>query len=733
MKKLLLLCLCAAGFSIAGGAEYSKALNYVIIIPDQASAIEKAAAAELKLHLGKTYTAPVKLNGKTPAKICFFVGNSKEAAQAGLAPKYKGEFGVFRKGENILFTGTDTPKGSLQKVMDLCGTFHSVSYFAQRYMGVKIFMPGAEGIKYTANPEIIFTSEQDIPAPAFQVRGFQTAGKGVPGPDALLYFKRRLGRIPSWTRYNYYYKFLGEWNKRFKDRPELFAMHEGRRVNENYPRHFPCTSNPAVLDQIEKDVAEALKKRPYITGIRFFSDAPVRSCSCDRCRNSAVGKLVTPDDHSETVYAFFCQIAQRVLKHKKDIRFHIQTKGSVYSQVPKTEKLPPNTVISVLTGHFLPQDFDKMRALCTSWRKAGATVLIFSYPRAPEMKDFPLMNPHRIAEYHKNFKGYTEGSTLSEGRSKVPYSFSALNTYIQSAMLFDTSYDTDKLIDEFCRLAAPKCSEDLKSFYTAMEKLLEGAAFRADPRFNCYAPDRLTAPRALLAKTLAQDPENKFLKQLSADFEDFAKGIDKVRPAVESFKTALKEHDKAAPSRKLVKLGAKPVSFPLVPLMIYSDFQKGSAEISQEKDLFKFKGIFKENDIKNLKAFCSRNHEGVIWSDDTAELFFSAPGAPYPYIHVAVNAKGIYRVHLNTAPGKSQELTEFNFKTAGSVEKDQWVIRGEIPVKLLAPVTKNGKMNFSFTRSRSNAGKRTAQLSTVQRAPDGGFHSPDSRFTVEFR
>ena len=167
--------------------------------------------------------------------------------------------------------------------------------------------------------------------------------------------------------------------------------------------------------------------------------------------------------------------------------------------------------------------------------------------------------------------------------------------------------------------------------------------------------------------------------------------------------------------------------------MIYSDFQKGSAEISQEKDLFKFKGIFKENDIKNLKAFCSRNHEGVIWSDDTAELFFSAPGAPYPYIHVAVNAKGIYRVHLNTAPGKSQELTEFNFKTAGSVEKDQWVIRGEIPVKLLAPVTKNGKVNFSFTRSRSNAGKRTAQLSTVQRAPDGGFHAPDSRFTVEFR
>ena len=65
MKKLLLLCLCAAALSIAGAAEYAKALNYVIIIPDKATAIEKGAAAELKLHLAKTNTTPVKLNGKT--------------------------------------------------------------------------------------------------------------------------------------------------------------------------------------------------------------------------------------------------------------------------------------------------------------------------------------------------------------------------------------------------------------------------------------------------------------------------------------------------------------------------------------------------------------------------------------------------------------------------------------------------------------------------------------------
>ncbi len=731
MKRFLTTFLLAAVVTAACGAEYAKAFNYRIIVPDKASAIEKAAAAELKLHLSKSFTSPLKLNGKVPEVISFYVGNSEKTPFAGV--RCKGEFAIFRKGNDFLFAGVDTPNGNLMRLTDDCGTFHSVVYFAQKYLNVKIFMPGAQGIKYASNPEIIFSGTEDSPVPSYSVRGFQSAGKGVAKEEALLYFRRRLGSVPRWTKTNYYYKFLNSWNKRFKDRPELFAMHEGRRVNENYPRHFPCTSNPAVLDQVEKDIAEVLKKRPYIYSIRFFSDAPVRSCSCDNCRNSAVGKLVTPDDHSETVYAFFCKIAQRVLKHKKGLYFHVQTKGTVYCNVPKTEKLPPNTVISVLTGHFLPQDYNKMRALCGSWRKAGAKVLVYTYPRAPEMKDYPLMNPHRIAEYYKNFKGAAEGSNFAEGRSKVPYSFSALNTYIHSAVMFDTKVDADKLIDEFCSLAAPKCSAELKKFYTAMEKLLEGAGFRDDPRFNCYALERLTIPRELLKKSLAKDPGNPFLKQLDADFENFVGTVAKTAVAVKQYKKMLKAHDDTAAKRKLVKLSEKPVSFSMVPLKIYENFQGSQVEISQVKKNFKFRVFCRENQIKNLNVHCSENHTGVIWGDDTAELFFSAPGAPYPYIHVAINAKGIYRVQLNSAPKVAKELHSFNFRTAGKIGKDGWSIEGEIPFALISSMIKGRKMDLAVTRSRTVTGKRQAQLSSVQRTSAAGFHDPGNRFTVELR
>jgi hypothetical protein len=734
MKKWLTSLLLIAGVVYAGGAEFAKALNYRIVVPDKASAIEKAAAGELKLHLGKTFSAPVKLNGKTPAVITFFVGSSKEAAAAGFKnAAYKGEFAVFKKGDNFFFAGVDTPNGDIFKLIGECGTFHSVSYFLQKYAGVVFFMPGAQGIKYAKNPELKFTSAVDSPVPAYGVRGFQSAGKGCPKEEAMLYFRRRLGRVPAWTKSNYYYTFLNKWNKRFKDKPEMFALHEGRRVNEKYPRHFPCTSNPAVVDQVVADVVDVLKKRSYVNSIRFFCDAPVRSCECTSCRNSPAGKLVTAHDHSETVYAFFCQIANRLAKYKKGLYFHIQTKGSVYYQVPRTEKLPPNTVISVLTGHFLPVNFVQGRALCDSWRKAGARVIIYSYPRAPEMKDFPLMNPHRIAEYFKNFKGAAEGSNISEGRSKVPYSFSALNTYVQSSLMFDTALDTDRMIDRFCHLAAPAAHKELKSFYTAMEKLLEGAGFRDDPRFNCYSIERLQAPRAILGKALAKEPGNKFLKQLCADFDNFIKSINQTSPAVEKYKKAMKAHNASAAKRKLVKLSDKAVSFPFVPFKVYEDFQDAVVQLSQEKGNFKFKAVCSENDIRNLRAVCTRNHTGQLWSDDVIEVFAGKVSSARPYIHMTFNAKGFYRIQLYDVSGKITEMTGFPVKTVGNIGKNSWSVEAVIPVKALAAVTENGKIKISFCRSRTATGKKTAQLSAVQKSISGGFHSETGRFTVQFR
>ena len=162
MKKLLFTVLSFAFGLALTGAEFAKIQNCRIVIPEKASAVEKAAAAELKLHLTKSLAAPVKLNRKLPAVLTFFVGDSPEAAQAGLkAPKGEYEFGILRKGDAFLLYGKDTPKARIVNVGDDCGTFLSAAYFARKYLGTQIFLPGPEGMKHADVSEIRFPGEKD--------------------------------------------------------------------------------------------------------------------------------------------------------------------------------------------------------------------------------------------------------------------------------------------------------------------------------------------------------------------------------------------------------------------------------------------------------------------------------------------------------------------------------------------------------------------------------------------
>jgi len=731
MKKVLFAVLSFAFGLALAGAEFAKVQNCRIVIPEKASAVEKAAAAELKLHLTKSLTAPVKLNGKVPGTVTFFVGDSPEAAQAGLkAPKGEYEFGILRKGDAFLLYGKDTPKARIVNTGDDCGTFLSAAYFARKYLGTQVFLPGPEGMKHAKNPEIRFPGDKDEPRPAYEARTFQTTGKGVPNNEMALYFRRRLGNAPAWTRTNHYYKFLNSWNKRFKDKPELFALHEGRRVCENYPRHFPCTSNPEVLKQVVADLTAAIKKNPRIYSIRLFSDAPVRSCECASCRNSPAGKLVKGDDNSETVYAFFCRIAREMQKVKPDLAFHTQTKGESYYIPPRTEKLPPHCVVAVLTGHFIRPDYAKSRELCSRWRKAGARVMIYSYPRAPEMKNFPVMNPHRVAEYFREFNGAASGSRISEGRGNVPWTFSALNTYVQSAVMFDPSLDGEKLIDEFCALAAPNSAKELKAFYTAMEQLLDGAKFRDDPRFNCYTLDRLKGPRTLLDKAVAKDPANKFVQQLSKDFADFEAEIGKTAAAVARYKALLAAYEKTAPQRKLVKLSPKGVTFSFIPVGICENFAESTVTVSAEKGCLKFRAVCNEPVPEKPVAFCKESGVGVIWSDDVVELFLGSPDGPLPYIHTATNINGIFRAQLHPAQGEVTEIKGFPLKAVGRREKDKWILEITIPVSALKQVVKNGRLKIGVSRARTRVkGENGGQLSYIQKGKN--FHDEGSRIPVQ--
>ena len=737
MKKFLSCCaavwLCCSGMP---AAESIQIQNIRIVTAEKASGIEKSAAGELSRHLGKIYSSPAEINGQKAETATFYVGLSPEAVAAGFinlpaGENLPGKFGVFRRGNNFLFYGYDTPNGDIYTLKHNCGTLLAVEYFLQKYLNVKFFLPGDEGVKYTRDCAIIFPAMQDLPKPSYESRGFQSAGKNVDKKSMMLFFRRRLGQVPEWSIRDYYYQIYNKWNKRFKDKPEMFALHNNKRINAKYPLHFPCTSNPAVVKQVIDDVRYVIKKRPSTKVIRFFCDAPVKGCECAECTGSPAGKLTRGADYSETVYAFFSQIGNTLVKDHPGLYFHIQTKGRHYYRPPQTEKLPPNTVVWVLTGHFLAPEYPAVREICANWKKAGARILLHCYPRPPGMKDFPLMNPHRIAEHFKQLQGAAAGLVRSEGGGKVPYSFSALNNYVQSAIMFDTSLDVEKIIDEFCSLAAPDAAEELRKFYDAMEGLLEGAGFWDEPLFNCYARFRLETPRRLLNAAVKKAPANKFLQQLSKDFAHFEKQSDADIPNGKSAEYVRELYRQFSYRQDPVKLTAAGETLKLVPFAFYNDFQPGTVTLAGTGNALKLKFVCQEKVMDKFSAAATSENKLSIWNDDTVEIFIASPGRENPHIQLVGNAGGCYQAFIRNDRGVLEPQEKFPAYCKGSRNKDSWSIEWLIPFSQLEKFKVKDTVAMAIYRSRPARGGDRVQQSGVQKPLAGGYKSLSGRFSVE--
>ena len=739
MKKLLIAIAALSAALGAVAAEFAAQHNWAIVTGEKISAIEKTAAEELKLHLEKSFSKPIKLNGAVPQKIRFFVGLSDEAKKADFgkvtpAKELPGKFGIARNNSDFLFYGYDTANGSAFVSRQSCGTLIAVEYFATKYLQAKFFLPGAAGSKYVLNPEIKFAGSVDAPKPAYEVRGFQSVAKGVKDDDMMLFYRRRLGMVPEWSVRDYYYTFLNKWNKRFKDKPEMFALYDGKRINMSYPRHFPCTSNPAVLKQVVEDLNKELAKKPSIKVIRFFSDAPVRRCGCDNCRNSAAGKLASAaNDSSETVYAFYCRIGNELQKTHPDLIFHIQTKGNSYKNPPQSEKLPANTVIALLTGHYNAPDYYSVQKRSEAWKAAGAAhVVLHCYPRPPGMKDYPIVNPHRIAEHFKKLQGYAAGLIRAEGSAKINYTFSALNNYIHSAVMFDSQIDTDALIKEFCQLVSPAAAVELQAFYTEMENLLKGAGFWEDPIVNCYLSFRLKTPREWLNKALAKDKNNAFLQQLDKDFARFEGQASAAIP--KGFTAESLEKFQAEQLRRLplLKLTGKVQNMQFIPFSLYQGFQATRVGLVKTDGKLVIKADCSEQNVRKMVAKSTANHTGEIWSDDVLEIFFSAPGTATPYLHLAVNSRGVYRLLECDKAGKTSDRKDFPVTASAAVKPGMWNAEVVIPLAELQKIAVNGKIAVGMYRFRPpRKGERMGQSSCLQKPFGGSFRDLTGRFEIE--
>lgn len=709
-------------------------LNYRIIVPEKATAAEAYAAQELAGELRTIFTRPLVFSPGLEGPIDFLVGFGESAAASGFPDwrrnrEHPGEFGLFRRGNQILFFGFDDPRVNPRSAKGQAGTLSSVYYFLTRKAQAAYFAPGKEGARYVTDPEIDLPAGVEWVRPAYRLRGLNLETKEYSQEEMAQYFRRLLGNVPDELTYTVNYQFLNRWPQRFeKEHPEWFGMHGGKRYTGSYPYHFPCLSNPGVLRQIVSDLDGELAGLPAGSRrVRLFCDAPYLRCECEQCARSPIALYCAEGDNSEEIYTYINKIAREVRKKYPDTVFFTQTKNNAYSTVPVTEPPERDIVIEVLTARPAVEDYSKSLDLMRSWRNAGALVLLKSYPRYPAWKNYPIMNPAFASDYFRTFQGVAEGPRQSDLRENVPFSFCALNQYIQARATFEGDLDAESAVADFCALAYPGAEAEMVEFYQVMENLLGRNSVWENPLYQSYRADKLAAPYAILTKARSKVTDDRYLAPLIRDFAAFKKASEAVYNVVaahDRLLAAYREKQEKTVSDLNLPVG-EIVGLELYPKNPTVDFQPGAVKLSNDGRALICDFSLLDDRPEAIKTACSENHVGPVWDDDCVEIMIAPETRNFPYLQIAVNALGVYRVCEHRTAGRQLfEVAEPALKTTARRAPNGWDVRVAIPLELVRKYLDEGRTG-RLGIFRTAASRSPAQCSAINPAPGRGYHNPE--------
>lgn len=514
---------------VSGGKVFwdSIKLNCKVIVPLNPTKVEQFAASELKKFIEATYSKPVPLNGQN-GPVTFFIGFSSDAVKRGFSgiEISPGKFGISRIKSDFLFWGYDYKDLDPVKTSYYeAGTLSSVYYFLNKYIGVKFFLPGEDGYSLSFDKPVRFEIGNDIPVPTFEVRGFSTETREYSIEQMNIFSRRMLCNLPFWSKRDLYYVFLDKWKKRFWNTdPEYFMIRNGARVNEKYPLHVPCFTNPDVVRQVAADIVAEINLKPEIKVVRIFCDAPIKQCQCVRCQSAPERKFCGKDINvGEEVYGFQKKIIDLVRQAYPGTYFISQTKGAYYNQPPKLVKMSPRFTMYILTDYPFPAaNYSNNIQQIKNWNATGVKTILKSYPRYPAFCDYPIINTRVLHNYLNKFKGITSGAVNSDLKYNVPYIFCAFGQYAQGRMLFDINLKRDDLLYEFCEFAYPGAEAEMITFYNEMENLFsQCTSLWESPLKSFYMPHNLHKAMSCLDRAAIKVKKKNLFVPLYDNFKKF--------------------------------------------------------------------------------------------------------------------------------------------------------------------------------------------------------------------
>ena len=488
MKKLLLLALAflsAAAFAAMPETVTlvkNKKVQFRVVTPDNPDWPTKLAADDLVNYVREVFSSRAKIvpESKLAAEkenlINIHLGWSKYTRKfESEMPKPYGFLVKFVDEKNIVI-------GGRLLVKDNYNTLDGVIYFLEKYLGLRILMPGELGT-------VILHKDKDwvVPAKTF-TRVADFPGRSYSGSHGPFYKGEKLQKSIYWTRrvgmtvsnvlkmvHNVGYLIDPEIYA--KTNPEFFPLIDGKRripKKTNRPDWKlmywePCYTAPGIAEAAAKSVIEFFRKNPNLYNCSLAVNDNGNICRCENCakKNAHLPK----ESESQSYYEWVNKVVAIVKKEYPDHYYGILNYW-VTKDMPRNLKLDP-AVVPMVCEEFKfyvdPVYRARLEKRLQEWDKTASTLGWWDYGFEGSLL-VPAYNPKFNAAflkdlYHKhNLRFYFCEWSPGPAWKNTP------EIYMMTKLLWDIDQDADKLIDEWFELAVGKeAAVPFKKYYAVWE------------------------------------------------------------------------------------------------------------------------------------------------------------------------------------------------------------------------------------------------------------------------
>lgn len=471
--------------------------DYVIVISENASAMEKNSAEKLQKYLEEISGISLEIVKDTAAS------QSKEIV-IGKTNRENGEFTVDRTdlgddgvviktiGEKIVLSGAEK-RGTIYAVYTFLEDYFDCHWFTHELIVIpkreKLLIP--KTIDYTYVPQITFRETDWIsPARSNEYKVANKLNDGVYGVISEEY--------GSSINYAGSFAHTMQWlvdTSLFDTEPEIFAY--GKISLKRTPNQL-CLTNPRTLELAIAGVRNWLERNPGAEIVSVTQNDNQDYCICENC------KKVDREEGSQagTMIRFVNAIADNIREDYPNVM--VDTFAYQYTRKPPVKTVPRDNVIvrlcsiecrfsTPLDSGICPENDSFVEDIRT-WSKICNNLFIWDYTTnyshylAP-FANFDVMQRNLQFFAENNVIGvYEEGNyTASESDGE----FAELRSYMLAKLMWNPNEDVDKLMYDFCEAYYGSGAQGIVDFINYIDENSGGIAIDMENWWITPIPNRI--------------------------------------------------------------------------------------------------------------------------------------------------------------------------------------------------------------------------------------------------